>query len=360
MVADAGTASSRKGGDTEPAARVARAAGLVYVSDRDPGFSRVRSGKGFRYLRADGRPLRATTQLRRIASLAIPPAYEHVWICRQPRGHIQATGRDARGRKQYRYHPQWRSTRDGHKFDRILAFATALPKLRERLRAHLALEGLPRDKVVAVVVSLLDTTRARIGNAEYARDNRSYGLTTLRDRHVRFLRGGSARLTFRGKGGLEHDIVVDDARLVRIVRRCQELPGQQLFQYIDETGKRCPMTSGLVNDYLRETMGTDFTAKDFRTWAATLRAIVLLAGTPLPDPPSAAAFRRAIATICRHVAADLRNTPAVCRKSYISPVAFETWRSGALHRSLGVNPGALSARRVEQRVLRFLRKQASL
>jgi DNA topoisomerase IB len=360
VVADAGPASTRKGGDTEPAARVARAAGLVYVSDRDPGFSRVRSGRGFRYLRPDGRPLRAAAQLRRIARLAIPPAYQQVWICRQPRGHMQATGRDARGRKQYRYHPQWRSTRDGHKFERIVAFATALPKLRERLRAHLALPGLPREKVIAVVVSLLDTTRARIGNAEYARDNQSYGLTTLRNRHVRFLRGGRARLTFPGKGGLEHDIVVDDARLLRIVRRCKELPGQQLFQYVDDAGKRCPITSGLVNDYLREAMGTDFTAKDFRTWAATLRAIVLLAGTPLPVPPSTAAYRKAIAETCRHVAADLRNTPAVCRKSYISPVAFKTWRSGALHRSLGRKTGALSARRVERRVLQFLRKQTSL
>jgi len=360
VVADAGAASSRKGGDTEPAARAARAAGLVYVSDRDPGFSRVRSGKGFRYVRPDGQPLRAAAQLRRIASLAIPPAYEQVWICRQPRGHMQATARDARGRKQYRYHARWRSTRDGHKFERIVEFATALPKLRKHLRAHLALEGLPREKVVAVVVSLLDTTRARVGNAEYARDNQSYGLTTLRDRHVRFLRGGGARLSFRGKGGLEHDIVVDDARLVRIVRRCQELPGQQLFQYVDEAGKRWPITSGLVNDYLRESMGVDFTAKDFRTWAATLRAIVLLARTPLPEPASAAAYRRAIAAICKHVAADLRNTPAVCRRSYISPVAFAAWRSGALHRALGSNLGSLAARRVEQRVLRFLRKQASL
>jgi DNA topoisomerase IB len=192
------------------------------------------------------------------------------------------------------------------------------------------------------------------------RDNGSYGLTTLRDRHVQFLRGGAARLTFRGKGGLEHDIVIDDARLARIVRGCQELPGQQLFQYVDDSGARCPITSGLVNDYLRESMGADFTAKDFRTWAATLRAMVLLAGTPLPDRPSESAYRRTVTAICKHVATALRNTPAVCRRSYISPAAFDAWKSGALHRVLGTSPCSLSPRRIEQRVHRLLRKQVSL
>jgi DNA topoisomerase IB len=360
MPADAGWLPSRKGAGVAPAVRVARAAGLVYVSDRDPGFQRIWSDGGFRYLRPDGAPLRAPSHLKRIAGLAIPPAYERVWICTQPHGHIQATGRDARGRKQYRYHADWRRTRDNHKFDRMLEFGAALPKLRQRLKAHLALEGLPREKVLAVLVSLLDATRARIGNTEYARDNKSYGLTTLRNRHVQFLRGGAARLTFRGKGGLEHDIVVDDARLARIMRRCQELPGQQLFQYVDDDGARCPITSGLVNDYLRENMGRDFTAKDFRTWTATLRAIVLLAGTALPETLTETAYRRTVTDICRHVAQDLRNTAAVCRKSYISPGAFEAWRSGALHRLLGADAGSLPPRRVEQRVLRLLRRQASL
>ena len=252
-------------------------AGLLYVSCQEPGIRRMRAGKGFYYLTPANRRLTAAGELRRIESLAVPPAYEDVWICVSPRGHLQATGHDARGRKQYRYHPQWRQVRDSAKFDRMVAFGDALPKLRRKLNRDLALPGLPREKVLAAVVALLDTTRARIGNVEYARDNKSFGLTTLRNRHVTFVRDGRAVLNFRGKGGVQHEIPIDDKRIVRIVQRCQELPGQHLFQYIADDGSRCPVDSGQVNDYLREAMGDDFTAKDFRTWGATLRALVLLA-----------------------------------------------------------------------------------
>src|SRR5450432_4560093 len=252
------------------AAQMAVEAGLIYVSDAEPGIRRLRAGRGFRYLTPENRRLAAEKELKRIASLAIPPAYRDVWISMQARGHLQATGRDARGRKQYRYHSEWRQVRDSAKFDRMVAFGEALPKLRRKLKRDLAVPGLPREKVLAVVVSILDATRVRIGNTEYARDNKSFGLTTLRNRHVTFIRDGRAVLNFRGKGGVPHEILIDDKRIARIVRSCQELPGQQLFQYVTEAGERCPIDSGQVNDYLREVMGNDFTAKDFRTWGATL------------------------------------------------------------------------------------------
>src|SRR6202034_247220 len=217
-----------------------------------------------------------------------------------------------RGRKQYRYHAHWRQVRDGAKFDRMIAFGDALPKLRRKLTRDLALPGLPREKVLAAVAALLDVTRARIGNAEYARTNKSFGLTTLRNRHVTFVRDGRAILNFRGKGGVQHEIPIDDKRIVRIVQRCQELPGQHLFQYVADDGSRCPVDSGQVNDYLREAMGDDFTAKDFRTWGATLHAITLLARTALPEPASERAAKSLIAGVVKEVAAKLRNTPAVC------------------------------------------------
>src|ERR1700687_6045935 len=216
------------------AAKMAVEAGLIYVSDAEPGIRRLRAGKGFRYLTPENRRLAAPRELKRIASLAIPPAYRDVWISVEARGHLQATGRDARGRKQYRYHPEWRQVRDSAKFDRMVAFGEALQKLRRKLKRDLALPGLPREKVLAVVVSLLDATRIRIGNTEYARDNKSFGLTTLRDRHVTFVRDGRAILNFRGKGGVPHEILIDDKRIAGIVRRCQEIPGQQLFQYITD------------------------------------------------------------------------------------------------------------------------------
>jgi DNA topoisomerase IB len=235
-------------------------------------------------------------------------------------------------------------------------FGAALPKLRRRLCRDLALPGLPREKVLAVVGSLLDSTRVRIGNSEYARDNNSFGLTTLRNRHVSFIRDGRALLRFRGKGGTEHEIAVDDRRIVRIVRRCQDLPGQLLFQYVDDAGERHPVNSEMVNSYLREAMSGEFTAKDFRTWAATVLAIELMARTPLPEPRSERGLNACIVDAVRQVAVELRNTPAVCRKSYINPLVFSAWRSGALHKAVGSSPGVRDAERV---ALRFLGAHAT-
>jgi DNA topoisomerase I len=317
--------------------------GLVYVTDQARGIRRERlpsrktkGGKKatvrFRYLGAGGRVIRDARTLSRIAKLAIPPAYEDVWICANPRGHLQATGRDARGRKQYRYHAEWSRARGDHKHSRMLSFGKALKPLRVALHRDLKRPGLPREKVLALLVKLLDTTQVRVGNEEYARSNGSFGLTTLRDRHARFPSRGKVLLKFRGKGGAEHDVLVDDARLAKLVRRCQELPGQTLFQYLDDAGKRRVVGSGQVNDYLRERMGGEFTAKDFRTWHATLHALTLLGSTPLPERHSDAALRRCVNDVIKEVAAGLRNTPAVCRKSYINPAVFEAWQAGKLPR----------------------------
>jgi DNA topoisomerase-1 len=336
-------------------AQMAVEAGLLYVSCEDPGIRRMRAGKGFYYLTPANRRLSSASELRRIESLAVPPAYEDVWICVSPQGHLQATGHDARGRKQYRYHPQWRQVRDSAKFDRMVAFGEALPKLRRRLTRDLAREGLPREKVLAAVVTLLDTTRARIGNVEYARENKSFGLTTLRNRHVTFVRDGRAVLQFRGKGGVQHELCIDDKRIVRIVQRCQELPGQHLFQYVADDGSRCPLASGQVNDYLREVMGDDFTAKDFRTWGATLHALILLGQTPRDSDASESAIKRVIAGVVKQVAAELRNTPAVCRKSYINPLVFDGWRSGAIHAAFAKSQAGISTRKAETLVLDCLR-----
>jgi DNA topoisomerase I len=311
--------------------------GLVYVSDQARGIRRVRVGRSrkkprFEYLAPSGRRIRDAKTLERIAKLAIPPAYEDVWICANPRGHLQATGRDARGRKQYRYHADWRVARDDHKHARMKEFGKSLGRLRAAVRRDLKLPGMPREKVLALVVKLLDATQVRVGNEEYARSNGSFGLTTLRDRHARFPGRGKLLLKFRGKGGAEHDVLVEDPRLATLVRRCQELPGQALFQYVDEDGRRRAIDSGLVNDYLRERMGEDFTAKDFRTWHATLHALKLLDAMPLPERRGAAALRRCINAVVKDVASGLRNTPAVCRKSYINPAVFDAWQNGTLVR----------------------------
>ena len=346
------------------ASELSEAIGLVYVSDSEPGLKRVKKGERFAYLDANDKTLREAKTLKRIASLAIPPAYVDVWICAHHRGHLQATGHDARGRKQYRYHPEWRTARDSAKFERMIAFGESLPRLRRRLARDLAVTGLPRDKVLAVVVSLLDATRIRIGNAEYARDNASFGLTTLKNRHVQFVREGRARFSFRGKGGLAHDVTVNDKRLSRIVRRCQDIPGQQLFQYLDDEGVRHPITSDLVNVYLKDARGEDFTAKDFRTWSATLSAIGLLAATPLPDAfdqrGRERALKSAIVAAIKAVAEELRNTPTVAKKSYINPIVFAAWRSGALHKAFdsSTQVGLKNApRKAEKFALVFLRKQ---
>ena len=323
--------------------------GLVYVSDQARGIRRVRlpsskkKGQGtapprFHYLGPSGRRIRDARTLARIARLAIPPAYEDVWICTNPRGHLQATGRDARGRKQYRYHADWTRARGDHKHSRMRRFGKALGRLRAGVRRDLAQPGLPREKVLALVVRLLDATQVRVGNAEYARSNGSFGLTTLRDRHVRFPSRGKALLHFRGKGGAEHEVLVDDARLAKLVRRCQELPGQALFQYVDDEGVRRAIDSGQVNDYLRERMGEEFTAKDFRTWHATLHALELIGKVPVPEKPSERAFRACVNEVVKEVAAGLRNTPAVCRKSYINPAVFIAWQKGELRRAARERP----------------------
>ena len=331
--------------------------GLVHVSDTQPGLHRRRRGKGFSYHDADGRPVTDRQELARIRALAIPPAYTRVWICSNPRGHLQATGRDARGRKQYRYHPRWREFRDVGKFDRIVAFGKVLPALRRRVRRDLALAGLPHDKLAALLVRLLDDTLIRIGNDRYTRDNRSYGLTTLRSRHLRAQRG-RLRFTFRGKSGQDREVEMDDRRLVRIMRRVQQLPGQRLFQYIDDEGQRQPVDSGMVNEYLHEACSNgqslEFSAKDFRTWGGTVHAARILACTPWPEEGGEQALRGTLAKAVAEVAAVLGNTPAVCRGSYIHPRVLEGWQDGSLQRAIPPRV-AVHPRQLEQRVLRFLR-----
>ncbi|MCD0278345.1 DNA topoisomerase IB [Xanthomonas melonis] len=329
----------------------ARAAGLTYVNDQQPGISRRRAGKSFSYRSADGQRIADADTLQRIRALAIPPAYTEVWICAKPNGHLQATGRDARRRKQYRYHPDWAQVRGEGKFERVIAFGTALPTLRRRLRRDLALPGFPREKVLGIVVALLADTLVRVGNAEYARSNRSYGLTTLRNRHMEFLKGGRARLKFRGKSGQEHDIEVDDKQLVKLIRQCQQLPGQSLFQYRDDDGQLQPVDSGEVNDYLREAMGEDFTAKDFRTWGGTLAALQRLARLPLPERSSERALKQVQNDVIREVADALGNTPSVCRKAYIDPCVFEGWRAGELQ---AMATGVRGERQWEAATLKFL------
>ncbi|GAB2518028.1 DNA topoisomerase IB [Lysobacter humi (ex Lee et al. 2017)] len=329
--------------------QAAKQAGLVYVCDTAPGIRRRKRGDGFAYTGADGRPVRDAATLARIRALAIPPAYTDVWICADPQGHLQATGRDARGRKQYRYHPDWASVRGDGKFERIVAFGEALPKLRRRLSRDLKAAGFPREKVLAIVVSVMARTLIRVGNDAYARSNKSFGLTTLRNRHVGFLRGGRAKFSFRGKSGLEHEIVLDDANLARLVQRCQQLPGQALFQYQDDDGNVQPVGSAQVNDYLREAMGEAFTAKDFRTWGGTLAAIERFAAIELPGDASDRALASIEKQVVSEVATLLGNTPSVCRKAYIDPAVFAAWREGRLQRDCA------GVRNWERAALAFLR-----
>ncbi len=300
--------------------------GLRYVSDAKAGCTRRRMGSRFVYFDPDGNRIRDPEEIARINALAVPPAYTDVWICADPRGHLQATGRDTRGRKQYRYHPRWRETRDANKYDRMQAFGEALPKIRARATRDLELPGMPRDRLVATVVRLLDTTLVRVGSVEYARDNRSYGLTTLRKRHLE-VKSGQVRFRFRGKSGIEHDVSIDDPRVARIVRRCMDLPGQELFQYVDDDGARHAIGSADINDYLREASGADFTAKDYRTWAASVYALRALRQHTLTT--AADARRHLIATI-KEVATILRNTPAVCRRCYIHPAIIDAFEAAEL------------------------------
>ena len=320
------SASADTGELADPAAS-ARAAGLRYVSDQSPGIRRKRVGKGFTYRDRDGSTIREAGIIRRIRSLVIPPAWTDVWICHDPRGHLQATGRDARGRKQYRYHPRWREVRDAVKYDRMLAFAEALPKVREHTDRDLERPGLPKQKVLATVVRLLEETRIRIGNDEYRKENGSYGLTTLRNRHANVI-GAEVRFSFRGKSGKQHNVEFHDRRMARIIKRFLEIPGQELFKYVDDDGEVNAIDSAEVNEYLRQITGEDFTAKDFRTWAGTILAARFLRETA-GATNSRAAKKQLVRAIAR-VADELGNTPAVAKKGYIHPAVIAAYLSGGL------------------------------
>jgi len=334
----------------------AELAGLRYVTDQDAGIRRLGTAPRFRYLAPDGKPLRDAAALERIRKLAIPPAYTEVWICADPRGHIQAVGRDARGRKQYRYHARWRESRDGNKFQHLVHFARGLPALRERVEADISRPGLPREKVLATVVWLLEATLARVGNEEYARINKSFGLTTLRNRHVA-VKGTEMRFQFRGKGGKDWRLRIQDRRIARILRSCQDLPGQALFQYRDGEGELQPIGSADVNDYLREITGEEITAKDFRTWAGTVLCALELAGMP---PATGIGMAKAqLREAIQRTSARLGNTPTICRKCYVHPAVIDGHAAGSLEVRLRKPAGKGASLRIEEAaVLSFLRRAA--
>jgi DNA topoisomerase-1 len=305
----------------------AETAGLRYVSDEEPGIRRKKSGKGFTYTGPDGKKVADKATLDRIKSLAIPPAYTDVWICAKASGHIQATGRDAKGRKQYRYHPAFREVRESTKYEHMLEFAKGLPAIRKTIDEHMSLRGLPREKVLATVVHLLENTLIRVGNSDYVKQNKSYGLTTLRDPHVK-VEGGELRFQFKGKSGKTWRLKVKDRRIAKIVKACQDLPGQDLFQYLDENGERQSITSADVNAYLKEITGTEITAKDFRTWAGTVLAALALAEFEAFD--SDAKAKKNIRAAIEKVSARLGNTPSICRKCYVHPEVFASYLDGGL------------------------------
>ena len=352
--------------DASPRERVraARAAGLRYSSDDEPGLTRRRAGQGFVYRRANGRRVADKSTLARIRRLAIPPAWRDVWICADGRGHLQATGRDARGRKVYRYHPDFRETRDAAKFDQLIAFGRVLPRIRRRVRRDLRRAGVPREKVLAAAVRMLELTHMRVGNEQYARLNSSFGLTTLRARHAQ-VRGSAVRFRFRGKSGKSHEVTVRDRRLARMVARWQDLPGQELFQYVDPDGEVHSIDSADVNDYLREAAGTDVTSKLFRTWAASVLAMRALAGAASDveraDVAAAASkpktrIRHEIVRAMEDVAEELGNTPAVARGSYVHPAVVRAFETGQLPETAGggdVDPTPTVAE--ERALLRILR-----
>jgi DNA topoisomerase-1 len=341
----------------------ARDAGLRYVNGNVAGFGRRRKGKRtFAYFDADGQPITDAAVVARIRSLAIPPAWQDVWICPFDNGHLQATGQDARGRKQYRYHPRFRQVRDRHKYEHIIDFAQALPAIRGRVEVDLSRPGLPKGKVLAAVVRLLEATLIRVGNEEYAKENHSYGLTTLLQRHVD-VAGAHIHFRFRGKSGVKHDIDLDDARLAEIVRQCHELPGHELFQFLDEAGDWHDVNSEHVNDYLHEIAGEEFTAKDFRTWSGTVLAATALVS--LAGFTTTAQAKKNIARAVESVAHKLGNTKAVCRKCYVHPAVFEGYLDGTLVTSLngaaagGLQSAAAELRPDEAKVLTYLRHRAA-
>jgi len=309
----------------------AKAAGLRYVTDHKPGIRREREGEGFRYIDAKGEPVEDEATLKRIKALVIPPAWTDVWICPQANGHLQATGRDAKGRKQYRYHAKWRNVRDEVKYERMINFGKALPTIRAEVDRALKLPGLPREKVLATIVYLLEATMMRVGNEEYARTNKSFGLTTLRNRHVK-VDGSDVEFRFRGKSGVYHKIHVHDRRLARIIRSARDLPGQELFQYIDEDGETHSIDSSDVNDYLRTITGEDYTAKDFRTWSGTVLAALALQEFEKFDSETQA--KKNIVRAIESVAERLGNTPSVCRKCYVHPAVLDAYLEGSVLEAL--------------------------
>jgi DNA topoisomerase I len=309
----------------------AGSAGLKYVTDHSPGMTRKRVGSTFRYVGNDGKVIRDKNVLERIRTLAIPPAWRDVWICSSADGHLQATGRDAKGRKQHRYHPRWRETRDETKYDRLTAFAHALPRIRRKIKRDFSKPGLSKEKILATVVRLLETTLIRVGNEEYARQNDSFGLTTMRDRHVK-VTGSTMKFQFKGKGGIQHAVDLSDPRLAKIVKQSQDLPGYELFQYIDGNGERHTLESSDVNAYLRHITGQDFTAKDFRTWAGTVLAAKALQEFKTFD--SQAQAKRNVVQAIESVAKRLGNTKAVCRKCYVHPYVLNSYMEGTLKQTL--------------------------
>ena len=339
-----------------PELRDAKSAGLRYVDDRAPGIRRKRTRSGFTFTDIHGKPIRDREEIARIKALAIPPAYEDVWICPQPHGHIQATGRDARGRKQYRYHKRWREVRDSNKYESTIAFAKALPVLRERIASDLKAVAMTRDHVLASVVRMLETTLVRIGNEAYARDNDSYGLTTLRSRHVRIEGEKRIRLRFRGKSGVEHEVTIEDRRLAKTVKRCRDLPGETLFCFVDESGDSQPIASDDVNEYIRSAAGDDFSAKSFRTWTATV--LCALALEEVGPSETLAEAKQKVKFAVGQTAKRLGNTASVCRNAYIHPLVIETYLDGL---ALAL-PRAAPKRKTngleldERRVLAFLEK----
>ena len=338
----------------------AEEAGLRYVSDKNPGYTRKWRGKKFVYCDVDGEEIRDEKRILRINRLAIPPAYSDVWICPLPNGHLQATARDDRGRKQYRYHERWREERDENKYEKLVIFAQALPKIRRRINKDLKLRGLPRKKVLATVVQLLERTVIRIGNEEYAKENKSFGLTTMQNRHVD-VKGATVRFRFRGKSGREHEVDAEDHRLAKIVRKLQGLPGQEVFQYLDEEGERRHVTSDDVNEYLREITGEEFTAKDFRTWAGTVMAAMALKAQAVFENRSQA--KQNVKAAISAVAKLLGNTPTICQKCYVHPAVLETYLAGNLIEGLKKRTektleGSLGDLRSEEAaVLAFLQEQ---
>lgn len=344
--------------DQEPR-HSARRARLRYTSDLEPGIQREVENKAFIYKYPNGKIVHNKKVLERIRKLVIPPAWTKVWICMDHNGHLQATGRDSRGRKQYRYHPKWAAVRDENKFSRIVAFGRKIPSIRKRIQEHLSLPGLPREKVLATVLQLLEKSLIRVGNLEYAKTNNSYGLTTLKNNHVK-VNGSVLKFTFRGKGGKEYVVGVKNARIARVVKRCQEISGQQLFQYIED-GEKKSVTSTDVNDYLRSIAGEEFSAKDFRTWAGTVQAAVEL--QTFEEFESETQGKKNIVEAIRRVSQNLGNTPAICRKCYIHPYILESYSTGEMNGQLKCKPQeesdieSTSLSPQERAVLAFLEKK---